>query len=163
MDMLSSKICSDNQFPTNNPSIRCFKMLCNMLNDSWKHYICFYPEPTIVVEDDNIKIYLDWTFICSSNSIEQSLTVFVGLYYLMNFKFHAYRAVIRFVYVYFLNDKQQQSNSIRRFCKEYNIELQDKPSPCLNPLEQTTNSNTLNLEELKDDDHDSTAVSEEKK
>ncbi|CAF4708623.1 unnamed protein product, partial [Rotaria sp. Silwood2] len=115
------------------------------------------------VEDDNIKIYLDWTFICSSNSIEQSLTVFVGLYYLMNLKFHAYRAVIRFVYVYFLNDKQQQSNSIRRFCKKYNIELQDKPSPCLNPLEQTTNNNTLNLEELKDDDHDSTVVSEEKK
>ncbi|CAF4763684.1 unnamed protein product, partial [Rotaria sp. Silwood2] len=100
---------------------------------------------------------------CSSNSIEQSLTVFVGLYYLMNLKFHAYRAVIRFVYVYFSNDKQQQSNSIRRFCKEYNIELQNKPSPCLNPFEQTTNNNTLNLEELKDDDHDSTVVSEEKK
>ncbi|CAF4618639.1 unnamed protein product, partial [Rotaria sp. Silwood2] len=44
MDMLPSKICSDNQFPIDNPSIRCFKVLCNILNDSWKHYICFYPE-----------------------------------------------------------------------------------------------------------------------
>ncbi|CAF3991503.1 unnamed protein product [Rotaria sordida] len=26
-----------------------------------------------------------------------------------------------------MNDKYQQSNIIRRFCKEYNIEVQDKP------------------------------------
>ncbi|CAF4941692.1 unnamed protein product, partial [Rotaria sp. Silwood1] len=27
-----------------------------------------------------------------------------------------------------MNDKQKQSNKIRKFCKEYNIELHDKPS-----------------------------------
>jgi hypothetical protein len=27
-----------------------------------------------------------------------------------------------------MNDKQQQLNNIRRFCKEYNIALQGKPS-----------------------------------
>ncbi|CAF4285000.1 unnamed protein product, partial [Rotaria sordida] len=41
--------------------------------------------------------------------------------------------------------KQQQSNSISRFCKVYNIELQDKLSPFVNQLEETTNSNTLGL------------------
>ncbi|CAF3919387.1 unnamed protein product [Rotaria magnacalcarata] len=168
MDVLSSKICSDNQFPTDNPSIRCFKVLCSILNDSWKHYICFYPEkpatpqPTIVVEDDNIKIYCDWTFICSSNSIEQSLAVLVGLYSLMNLKFHAYRAAVRFLYAYFLNDKQQQSNSIRRFCKEYNIELQSKPSASLNQLATKTNNNTLDPDELENSDHNSIIDSEEK-
>ncbi len=46
-------------------------------------------------------------------------------------------------YFYFLNDKQQQSNSIRRFCEEYNIELQDNLSPSPNQLEETTNNDTL--------------------
>ncbi|CAF1009503.1 unnamed protein product [Adineta steineri] len=40
-----------------------------------------------------------------------------------------------------LNEKQHQSNCIRKFCKEYNIELQDKPlsSPvyCLEEIENT--------------------------
>jgi hypothetical protein len=113
------------------------------------------------VEDDNIKIYLDWTLICSSYSIEQSLAVLVGLYCLMNLKFHAYRAAVRFLYAYFFNDKQQQSNSIRRFCREYNIELQDKPSSSLNQLEETTNNNTLDIDEPENTDHDLTVVSKE--
>ena len=64
MDILSSKIISGNQFPTgnqkkqycnnhyylilDNPVIRCFKVLCGILNDSWKHYICFYPEVSYI-------------------------------------------------------------------------------------------------------------------
>ena len=45
----------------------------------------------------------------------------------MNLKFHPHRTASRFLYVYLMNDKYQQSNIIRRFCKEYNIEVQDKP------------------------------------
>ncbi|CAF0767629.1 unnamed protein product [Adineta steineri] len=41
----------------------------------------------------------------------------------------------------FLNKKQHQSNCIRKFCKEYNIELQDKtlssPVYCLEVIENT--------------------------
>ncbi|CAF1446960.1 unnamed protein product [Rotaria sordida] len=58
--------------------------------------------------------------------------------------------------------KQQQSNSISRFCKGYNIELQDKLSPFINQLEETTNSNTLDLYEPENDDHDLTVVTEGK-
>ena len=120
------------------------------------------PQPSIVVEEDNIKIYIDWTFICSSNSIEQSFAILVGLYCLMNLKFHAYRSAIRFLYVYFLNDKQQQSNSIRRFFKEYNIELPDKLSRSVSPLEESMNDNKLDLDESENSDHVLTVVNEEK-
>ncbi len=81
----------------------------------------------------------------------------------MNLKFHAYRAAIRFLYVYFLNDKQQQSNNIRRFCKEYNIELQDKLSPSPNQFEETTNNDTLDLDEPENSEHDLTVIAKEKK
>ncbi|CAF4552687.1 unnamed protein product [Rotaria sp. Silwood2] len=84
------------------------------------------PQPSMVLEDDTIKIYLDWTYVCSSTSMEQSLAIIVGLYYLMNLKFHPYRTVARFLCIYLLHDKQQQSSNIRRFCKEYNIDLQDQ-------------------------------------
>jgi hypothetical protein len=57
---------------------------------------------------------------------------------------------------------KQQSNSIRRFCKEYNIELQGKLSPSVNQLQETTNSNTLELYEPGNSPHDLTAVTEEK-
>lgn len=119
------------------------------------------PQPSIVVEDDNIKIYVDWTFICSSNSIEQALAILVGLYCLMNLKFHAYRTAVRFLYVYFLGDTQQQSNSTRRFFKEYNIELQDTPSLPINQLEDEENGSVLNLDEPKDLDQYLTVVTEE--
>ncbi|CAF3332358.1 unnamed protein product [Rotaria sp. Silwood2] len=84
------------------------------------------PQPSIVIEDDAIKIYLDWTYVCSSTSMEQFLAIIVGLYYLMNLKFHPYRTIARFLYVYLLHDKQLQTSNIRRFCKEYNIELEDQ-------------------------------------
>ncbi|CAF0872283.1 unnamed protein product [Adineta steineri] len=56
----------------------------------------------------------------------------------------------------FLNEKQHQSNCIRKFCKEYNIELQDKtlssPVCCLEeienidpPLNKETEQNDENL------------------
>jgi hypothetical protein len=32
----------------------------------------------MIVEDHDIKIYLDWTLICSSHLIEQALAVLVG-------------------------------------------------------------------------------------
>ncbi len=79
----------------------------------------------------------------------------------MNLKFHAYRAAVRFLYVYFFNDKQQQSNSIRRLCKEYNIELHDKPNSSVNQLEETTNNNTSNLDEPENDDLDLVVVSKQ--
>ncbi|CAF1380950.1 unnamed protein product [Rotaria sp. Silwood1] len=146
MDILSRKILSGNQFPTDSPAIRCLKVLCSILNDSWKHYICFYPEkpstpqPTIVIQDDNINIYVDWELICSSHSIEQSFAVLVGLYRLLNLKFNPYRSAIRFLYVYFLNDKQQPSNIIRRFCKEYNIEIQENLPSLANQNEEAADS-----------------------
>ncbi|CAF2940088.1 unnamed protein product [Rotaria sp. Silwood2] len=62
----------------------------------------------------------------------------------------------------FLNEKQQQSNSISIFCKVYNIELQDKLSPFVNQLEETTNSNTLDLYESENRDHNLTVVTEGK-
>jgi hypothetical protein len=77
----------------------------------------------------------------------------------MNLKFHAYRAAVRFLYVYLLNDKQQQSNSIRRFCKEYDIEIQDKPSSSINQLEETTNNDNSNLDEPDNDYLDLVVVS----
>ncbi|CAF3902730.1 unnamed protein product [Rotaria sordida] len=46
--------------------------------------------------------------------------------------------------------------------KRYNIELQDKLSPFINQLEETTNSNTLDLYEPENDDHDLTVVTEGK-
>ncbi|CAF3978563.1 unnamed protein product, partial [Rotaria magnacalcarata] len=168
MDVLSSKICSDNQFPADNPSIRYFKVLCSILNDSWKHYTCFYPEkpvtpqPTIVVEDDNIKFIVIGPSFVLQTQFEQSLAVLVDLYGLMNLKFHAYRAAIRFLYAYFLNDKQQQSNNIRRFCKEYNIELRNKPPASFDQLATKTNNNTLDPDELENSDHDLIIDSEEK-
>jgi hypothetical protein len=79
----------------------------------------------------------------------------------MNLKFHVYRSAVRFLYAYFFNDKQQQSNSIRRFCKEYNIELHDKPNSSVNQLEETTNNNTLNLDEPENDDVDLVVVSKQ--
>jgi len=82
----------------------------------------------MVIEDNDIKIYLDWTFICSSNSIEQSVALIVGLYCLMNLTCQTYCTAIRFLYVYFMNDKQQQSNIIRKNCEVYNIQLHDNPS-----------------------------------
>ncbi|CAF3699171.1 unnamed protein product [Rotaria sp. Silwood1] len=63
---------------------------------------------------------------------------------------------------HFLNEKQQQSNSISRFSKVYNIKLQDKLSPFINQLEETTNSNTLDLQESENSDHDLTVVTEGK-
>ncbi|CAF4061121.1 unnamed protein product, partial [Rotaria magnacalcarata] len=44
IDSLASKINSDNKFLSDNATVRCFKVLCNLLNDSWKHYIYFHPE-----------------------------------------------------------------------------------------------------------------------
>ena len=108
-----------------------------------------------------MKIYLDWTFICCSYSIEQSLAVLIGLYCLMNLKFHAYRAALRFLYVYFFNDKQQQSNNIRRFCKEYNIEIQEKSPPSPAELRETEDNDALHTHESEYGDDASTTISEE--
>ena len=66
----------------------------------------------------------------------------VGLDCLMNLTFPIYRTAVRFLYVYFMNDKQQQSSDIRKFCKVYNIQLQDNPS----------SSNTVLLKETKIND-----------
>jgi hypothetical protein len=60
LGFLATKLCTNNQYPTgilvirflchrsdfylDSTTIRCFKILCGMLNDSWKHYLCFYPE-----------------------------------------------------------------------------------------------------------------------
>jgi hypothetical protein len=115
----------------------------------------------MVVEDNEVKIYLDWTFVCSSTSIEQSLGIIVGLYSLMNLKFNTYRTALRFLYVYFMNDKLQQSNNIRKFCKEYNIALQDKPSSSsISRFEETENNNGLINHENKNTDVDSTIMYE---
>jgi hypothetical protein len=57
---------------------------------------------------------------------------------------------------------KQQSNSIRRFCKEYNIELHGKLSAFFNTFEETTNNNTLELYEPGNSTHDLTVVTEEK-
>ncbi|CAF2729974.1 unnamed protein product [Rotaria sp. Silwood2] len=62
----------------------------------------------------------------------------------------------------FLNEKQQQSNSISRYCKVYNIKLQDKLSSFVNQLEETTNSNTLDLYVSENSDHDLTVITEGK-
>ncbi|CAF5018301.1 unnamed protein product, partial [Rotaria sp. Silwood1] len=105
------------------------------------------PQPSMVVQDNNIKVYVDWTLVCNSDSFEQSFATFVGLYCLFDLKFYVHRTAIRFLYVYFLNDKQQQSNTIRRFCKEYNIELQHNFSPSANSLEEISNNNTSNFDE----------------
>ncbi|CAF4108891.1 unnamed protein product [Adineta steineri] len=161
LDLLAGKICSGNQYITDSSSIRCFKVLCGILNDSWKHYIYFHPEkpatpqPSIVIEDDGIKVYLDWTCVCSSSSIEQSLGIIVSLYCIMNLKFHPHRTAIRFLYVYFLNEKQHQSNCIRKFCKEYNIELEDKSSSTpIDRLEEIENVDPpLNKETEQDDEN----------
>ena len=90
--------------------------------------------------------------IYTSHSIEKSFSILVGSYRLLNLKFNPYRAAIRFLYVYFLNDKQQQSNVIRRFCKEYNIEIQDNIPSLPNQTEEAANStdNTLNYDVPED-------------
>ncbi|CAF4165015.1 unnamed protein product, partial [Adineta steineri] len=74
---------------------------------------------------------------------------------IMNLKFHPHRTAIRFLYVYFLNEKQHQSNCIRKFCKEYNIELQDKSSSSpIDRLEEIENVDpTLNNETEQDDEN----------
>ncbi|CAF3934891.1 unnamed protein product, partial [Rotaria sp. Silwood1] len=89
------------------------------------------PLPTIQVEDDHLNVYLDWTFICSSKSIEESIAVLVGLYSLMDLKFNTYRTTARFLYVYLMNDQQKQPNNISKIFKEYNIELQYKSTSSL--------------------------------
>ncbi|CAF5158171.1 unnamed protein product, partial [Rotaria sp. Silwood1] len=43
-----------------------------------------------------------------------------------------------------------------------NIELQDTLSPFVNQVEETTNSNTLDLYESENSDHDLTVVTEGK-
>ncbi|CAF4346441.1 unnamed protein product [Rotaria socialis] len=127
IDSLASKINSDNKFLSD-----IFQKAIPIMRIAVKinlgHNKPATPQPSMVLEDDTIKIYIDWTYVCSSPSIEQSLAIIVGLYYLMNLKFHPYRTVARFLCVYLLHDKQQQSSNIRRFCKEYNIELQDQSS-----------------------------------
>ncbi|CAF1333975.1 unnamed protein product, partial [Adineta steineri] len=57
--------------------------------------------------------------------------------------------------VIFLNEKQHQSNCIRKFCKEYNIELQDKPSSSpIHRLEETEDTDPpLNKETEQNDEN----------
>ncbi|CAF1296475.1 unnamed protein product [Rotaria sordida] len=81
------------------------------------------PLPTIQVEEDHFNVYLDWTFICSSKSIEESIAILIGLYSLMDLKFNTYRMAARFLYAYLINDQQKQPNNIRKIFKEHSIEL----------------------------------------
>jgi len=85
------------------------------------------PLPTIQVEDDHFNVYLDWTFICSSKSIEESIAILIGLYSLMDLKFNMHRVVARFFYAYLMNDQQKQPNNIRKIFKEHSIELVCNP------------------------------------
>ncbi|CAF1395908.1 unnamed protein product [Rotaria sordida] len=85
------------------------------------------PLPTIQVVDDHLNIYLDWTFICSSKSIEESIAILIGLYSLMDLKFNTYRVAARFFYAYLMNDQQKQPNNIRKIFKEHSIELVCNP------------------------------------
>ncbi|CAF4049719.1 unnamed protein product [Adineta steineri] len=55
LDLLADKICSGNQYITDSSSIRCFKVLCGILNDSWKHYIYFHPEPKILINLEQVR------------------------------------------------------------------------------------------------------------
>ncbi|CAF1478932.1 unnamed protein product [Rotaria sordida] len=141
MNLLSNKICSNDKFLTDDPIVRCFKKPVT-------------PQPTMVIEENDIKIYVDWTFICSSNSMEQSLALVVGLYCLMNLTFPTYRTVVRFLYVYFMNDKQQQSNVIRKFCKVYNIQLQDNPSSSNAALLEETKINDTYLNDRRENNEE---------
>ncbi|CAF2687676.1 unnamed protein product [Rotaria sp. Silwood2] len=51
-----------------------------------------------------------------------------------------------------MNDKHQQSNGIRTFCKKYNIELQDKPILASNSQpEQIENNESLGNDTSNDD------------
>ncbi|CAF3506830.1 unnamed protein product [Rotaria socialis] len=130
IDSFVNKICTENKFLADTSSTRCIKTLCGLLNDSWKHYIYFHPEklaspqPSILIDDENIKVYVDWSYVCSCTSIDQNIAVLVGLYFLLGLKLHPHRTTIRFLYVYLMADKNQQSHVIRRFCKEYNQTIQ---------------------------------------
>ncbi|CAF4449325.1 unnamed protein product [Rotaria socialis] len=130
LDSFVNKICTENKFLADTSSTRCIKTLCGLLNDSWKHYIYFHPEklaspqPSILIDDENIKVYVDWSYVCSCTSIDQNIAVLVGLYFLLGLKLHPHRTTIRFLYVYLMADKNQQSHVIRRFCKEYNQTIQ---------------------------------------
>ncbi|CAF2854914.1 unnamed protein product [Rotaria sp. Silwood2] len=170
MEYLATKLCTNNQYPTDNGTIRCFKILCGMLNDSWKHYLRFYPEmpvtplPIIQVEDDHLNVCLAWTFICSSKSIEESIAVLIGLYSLMDLKFNTYRTTARFLYVYLMNDQQKQPNNISKIFKEHNIELEykstssvqlERQSPSfVEKIKEINNNNDIFLDDRDDSVHD---------
>ncbi|CAF1518202.1 unnamed protein product [Rotaria magnacalcarata] len=167
INSLSNKICTENKFLADTSSIRCIKTLCGLLNDSWKHYIYFYPEklaspqPSILIDDENIKVYVDWSYVCSCTSIDQSIAVLVGLYFLLNLKLDPHRTAIRFLYVYLMVDKGQQSNVIRRFCKEYNIQLPDKPVLKINYRQGIKSSNSVLDNDKTDHDDVLTVLQEE--
>jgi len=86
--------------------------------------------------------------------MEQSLALVVGLYCLMNLTFPTYRTAVRFLYVYFMNDKQQQSNVIRKFCKVYNIQLQDNPSSSNAALLEETKINDTYLNDRRENNEE---------
>ncbi|CAF4760669.1 unnamed protein product [Rotaria magnacalcarata] len=119
------------------------------------------PQPSILIDDENIKVYVDWSYVCSCTSIDQSIAVLVGLYFLLNLKLDPHRTAIRFLYVYLMVDKGQQSNVIRRFCKEYNIQLPDKPVLKINYRQGIKSSNSVLDNDKTDHDDVLTVLQEE--
>lgn len=75
-------------------------------------------------------------------SIEQSIALVIGLYFLLDLKLHPHRTTMRFLYFYLLADKNQQSNVIHRFCKEYDSHIADNP-PLRVENHQLATNNTL--------------------
>ncbi|CAF2137568.1 unnamed protein product [Rotaria magnacalcarata] len=102
------------------------------------------PLPAIQLKDDHLNVYVDWTFICSSKSIEESIAVLIGLYSLIDLKFNTYRTAARFLYVYLTNDRQQQPSNITQ-------------RQSLSPVQQIieiNNNNDLIDNDCNDSDHD---------
>ncbi|CAF1547052.1 unnamed protein product, partial [Rotaria sordida] len=53
-----------------------------------------------------------------------------------------------------MNDKQQQSNVIRKFCKVYNIQLQDNSSSSNAALLEETKINDTYLNDRRENDEE---------
>ncbi|CAF0953336.1 unnamed protein product [Didymodactylos carnosus] len=74
--------------------IRLVKVLCQLLEESWKNEPSS-PQPTIRIHEDKIQLFVDWTIIVEPETIEDAVYLWIALYNLFELKFVSHSRVAR--------------------------------------------------------------------
>ncbi|CAF0980148.1 unnamed protein product [Didymodactylos carnosus] len=136
---------SDTDWRNDQLPIGIIKVIARTFDESWHHTIRVgeeeptTPYPTLKLEENQIKTFLDWQTVTETDSINDAVAILVSFYRLFELKFSTHCRAIRLLYIVLLNEKKYFSNSIRRVLIDCKFDFgQEKKALLIEKINTTT-------------------------